>query len=43
MYNLHKDMKTYLLDIEDKHLLNRRSLIESVFKYTKKPCAFRTC
>nr|WP_231840756.1 transposase [Orientia tsutsugamushi] len=25
--NLRKDMKTYLLDIEDKKLLNKRSLI----------------
>ncbi|QES96765.1 hypothetical protein ACA351_00565 [Orientia tsutsugamushi] len=24
-------MQTYLLDIDDKHLLNKRSLIESVF------------
>ncbi|KJW06824.1 transposase DDE domain protein [Orientia tsutsugamushi str. UT144] len=29
--NLRKDMKTYLLDIDDKLLLNKRSLIESVF------------
>ncbi|KJV55997.1 transposase [Orientia tsutsugamushi] len=29
--NLRKDMKTYLLDIQDKKLLNKRSLIESVF------------
>ncbi|WP_157866469.1 IS982 family transposase [Orientia tsutsugamushi] len=29
--NLRKDMKTYLLDIDDKCLLNKRSLIESVF------------
>ncbi|KJV75226.1 transposase DDE domain protein [Orientia tsutsugamushi str. TA763] len=29
--SLRKDMKTYLLDIQDKRLLNKRSLIESVF------------
>ncbi|KJW07275.1 transposase DDE domain protein [Orientia tsutsugamushi str. UT144] len=34
--NLRKDMKTYLLDIEDKRLLNKRSLIESVFNVLKK-------
>ncbi|KJW07171.1 transposase DDE domain protein [Orientia tsutsugamushi str. UT144] len=34
--NLRKDMKTYLLDIDDKHLLNKRSLIESVFNVLKK-------
>ncbi|KJV53078.1 transposase DDE domain protein [Orientia tsutsugamushi str. Kato PP] len=34
--NLHKDMKTYLLDIDDKRLLNKRSLIESVFNVLKK-------
>ncbi|KJW06625.1 transposase DDE domain protein [Orientia tsutsugamushi str. UT144] len=34
--NLRKDMKTYLLNIEDKRLLNKRSLIESVFNVLKK-------
>ncbi|SPR15000.1 IS982 family transposase [Orientia tsutsugamushi] len=34
--NLRKDMKTYLLDIDDKLLLNKRSLIESVFNVLKK-------
>ncbi|SPR14205.1 transposase [Orientia tsutsugamushi] len=34
--NLRKDMKTYLLDIQDKQLLNKRSLIESVFNVLKK-------
>ncbi|SPR16530.1 transposase [Orientia tsutsugamushi] len=34
--NLHKDMKTYLLDIDDKLLLNKHSLIESVFNVLKK-------
>ncbi|KJV69913.1 transposase DDE domain protein [Orientia tsutsugamushi str. TA716] len=34
--NLHKDMQTYLLDIEDKRLLNKRSLIESVLNVLKK-------
>ncbi|BAG40436.1 transposase [Orientia tsutsugamushi str. Ikeda] len=34
--NLRKDMKTYLLDIQDKKLLNKRSLIESVFNVLKK-------
>ncbi|KJV69837.1 transposase DDE domain protein [Orientia tsutsugamushi str. TA716] len=34
--NLRKDMKTYLLDIEDKRLLNKRSLIESVLNVLKK-------
>ncbi|KJV51538.1 transposase DDE domain protein [Orientia tsutsugamushi str. Kato PP] len=34
--NLRKDMKTYLLDIQDKRLLNKRSLIESVFNVLKK-------
>ncbi|XAF74662.1 transposase [Orientia tsutsugamushi] len=29
--NLRKDMKTYLFDIQDNRLLNKRSLIESVF------------
>ncbi|KJV50550.1 transposase DDE domain protein [Orientia tsutsugamushi str. Kato PP] len=29
-------MKTYLLDIQDKKLLNKRSLIESVFNVLKK-------
>ncbi|KJV74622.1 putative transposase [Orientia tsutsugamushi str. UT76] len=29
-------MKTYLLDIQDKRLLNKRSLIESVFNVLKK-------
>ncbi|KJW06680.1 transposase DDE domain protein [Orientia tsutsugamushi str. UT144] len=29
-------MQTYLLDIDDKHLLNKRSLIESVFNVLKK-------
>ncbi|WP_371218450.1 transposase [Orientia tsutsugamushi] len=29
--NLLKDMQTYLLDTDDKRLLNKRSLIESVF------------
>ncbi|KJW07231.1 transposase DDE domain protein [Orientia tsutsugamushi str. UT144] len=29
-------MKTYLLDIDDKRLLNKRSLIESVFNVLKK-------
>ncbi|SPR07895.1 transposase [Orientia tsutsugamushi] len=31
-----KDMKTYLLDIDDKRLLNKCSLIESVFNALKK-------
>ncbi|SPR09675.1 transposase [Orientia tsutsugamushi] len=34
--NLRKDMKTYLLNIEDKRLLNKHSLIESVFNVLKK-------
>ncbi|WP_371219810.1 IS982 family transposase [Orientia tsutsugamushi] len=34
--NLRKDIKTYLLDIQDKQLLNKRSLIESVFNVVKK-------
>ncbi|KJW07230.1 transposase DDE domain protein [Orientia tsutsugamushi str. UT144] len=34
--NLRKDMQTYLLDIDDKRLLNKRSLIESVFNVLKK-------
>ncbi|SPR09361.1 transposase [Orientia tsutsugamushi] len=34
--NLRKDIKTYLLDIQDKLLLNKRSLIESVFNVVKK-------
>ncbi|KJV52800.1 transposase DDE domain protein [Orientia tsutsugamushi str. Gilliam] len=34
--NLRKDMKTYLLDIQNKRLLNKRSLIESVFNVLKK-------
>ncbi|SPR13649.1 transposase [Orientia tsutsugamushi] len=34
--NLRKDMKTYLLDIDDKLLLNKRSLIKSVFNVLKK-------
>ncbi|SPR07966.1 transposase [Orientia tsutsugamushi] len=34
--NLRNDMKTYLLDIDDKRLLNKRSLIESVFNVLKK-------
>ncbi|SPR06535.1 transposase [Orientia tsutsugamushi] len=34
--NLRKDMKTYLLDIDDKRLLNKRSLIQSVFNVLKK-------
>ncbi|KJW06932.1 transposase DDE domain protein [Orientia tsutsugamushi str. UT144] len=34
--NLRKDIKTYLLDIDDKRLLNKRSLIESVFNVLKK-------
>nr|WP_252831462.1 transposase [Orientia tsutsugamushi] len=34
--NLRKDMKTYLLDIQDNLLLNKRSLIESVFNVLKK-------
>ncbi|WP_371222552.1 transposase [Orientia tsutsugamushi] len=34
--NLRKDMKTYLLYIQDKRLLNKRSLIESVFNVLKK-------
>ncbi|KJV80730.1 transposase DDE domain protein [Orientia tsutsugamushi str. UT76] len=34
--NLRKDMQTYLLDIDDKLLLNKRSLIESVFNVLKK-------
>nr|WP_231967917.1 transposase [Orientia tsutsugamushi] len=35
-------MKTYLLDIQDNRLLNKRSLIESVFfKCTKKTYPFR--
>ncbi|KJW06419.1 transposase DDE domain protein [Orientia tsutsugamushi str. UT144] len=33
--NLCKDMKTYLLNIDDKRLLNKRSLIESVFNVLK--------
>ncbi|KJW07706.1 transposase DDE domain protein [Orientia tsutsugamushi str. UT144] len=33
--NLRKDMKTYLLDIDDKRLLNKSSLIESVFNVLK--------
>ncbi|KJV87332.1 transposase DDE domain protein [Orientia tsutsugamushi str. UT76] len=36
--NLRKDMKTYLLDIDDKHLLNKHSLIQDV---TKKTYPFR--
>ncbi|KJV74235.1 transposase [Orientia tsutsugamushi] len=36
--NLRKDMKTYLLDIQDKKLLNKRSLIESVFNVLKNIC-----
>nr|WP_231966264.1 transposase [Orientia tsutsugamushi] len=39
--NLRKDMKTYLLDIQDNRLLNKRSLIESVFNVLKKTYAFR--
>lgn len=35
-HNLHKDMKTYLFDIEDKLLLNKHSLIRSVFSVFKK-------
>ncbi|KJV73039.1 transposase DDE domain protein [Orientia tsutsugamushi str. UT76] len=34
--NLRKDMKTYLLDIQDNRLLNKHSLIESVFNVLKK-------
>ncbi|KJV54588.1 transposase DDE domain protein [Orientia tsutsugamushi str. Karp] len=34
--NLRKDMQTYLLDIDDKLLLNKGSLIESVFNVLKK-------
>ncbi|WP_371219192.1 transposase [Orientia tsutsugamushi] len=34
--NLRKDMKTYLLDIDDKHLLNKHSLIQDVFNVLKK-------
>uniref|UniRef100_UPI0038CD3595 transposase n=1 Tax=Orientia tsutsugamushi TaxID=784 RepID=UPI0038CD3595 len=34
--NLRKDIKTYLLDIQDNRLLNKRSLIESVFNVLKK-------
>ncbi|SPR08410.1 transposase [Orientia tsutsugamushi] len=34
--NLCEDMKTYLLYIDDKRLLNKRSLIESVFNVLKK-------
>ncbi|SPR09340.1 transposase [Orientia tsutsugamushi] len=34
-------MKTYLLDIDDKRLLNKRSLIQSVFNVLKKTYAFR--
>nr|WP_190812274.1 IS982 family transposase [Orientia tsutsugamushi] len=34
--NLRKDIKTYLLDIQDNLLLNKRSLIESVFNVLKK-------
>ncbi|SPR09181.1 transposase [Orientia tsutsugamushi] len=34
--NLRKDMQTYLLDIDDKPLLNRHSLIEAVFNVLKK-------
>ncbi|SPR13246.1 transposase [Orientia tsutsugamushi] len=34
--NLRKDMQTYLLDIDDKLLLNKRSLIQSVFNVLKK-------
>ncbi|SPR11486.1 transposase [Orientia tsutsugamushi] len=36
--NLRKDMKTYLLDIDDKRLLNKRYLIESVFNVLKNIC-----
>ncbi|KJW06817.1 transposase DDE domain protein [Orientia tsutsugamushi str. UT144] len=36
--DLRKDMQTYLLNIEDKHLLNKRSLIESVFNVLKNIC-----
>ncbi|SPR13765.1 transposase [Orientia tsutsugamushi] len=36
--NLREDMKTYLLDIDDKRLLNKRSLIESVFNVLKNIC-----
>ncbi|KJW06713.1 transposase DDE domain protein [Orientia tsutsugamushi str. UT144] len=36
--NLRKDMKTYLLYIDDKRLLNKRSLIESVFNVLKNTC-----
>ncbi|KJV76145.1 transposase DDE domain protein [Orientia tsutsugamushi str. UT76] len=39
--NLRKDMKTYLLDIQDNRLLNKRSLIESVFNVLKKTYPFR--
>ncbi|KJW06638.1 transposase DDE domain protein [Orientia tsutsugamushi str. UT144] len=34
--NLRKDIKRYLLDIQDKWLLNKRSLIDSVFNVLKK-------
>ncbi|KJV75645.1 transposase [Orientia tsutsugamushi] len=34
--NLCEDMKTYLLDIQDNQLLNKRSLIKSVFNVLKK-------
>ncbi|KJV51078.1 transposase [Orientia tsutsugamushi] len=34
--NLRKDMQTYLFNIDDKRLLNKRSLIESVFNVLKK-------
>ncbi|KJV57128.1 transposase [Orientia tsutsugamushi] len=36
--NLRKDMKTYLLDIQDNLLLNKRSLIEFVFNVLKNIC-----
>ncbi|KJV51911.1 putative transposase [Orientia tsutsugamushi str. Gilliam] len=39
--NLRKDMKTYLLDIDDKHLLNKHSLIQDVFNVLKKTYPFR--
>ncbi|KJW06590.1 transposase DDE domain protein [Orientia tsutsugamushi str. UT144] len=34
--NLRKNMQTYLSDIDDKLLLNKRSLIESIFNVLKK-------
>ncbi|KJV52176.1 putative transposase [Orientia tsutsugamushi str. Gilliam] len=36
--NISKYTKTYLLDIDDKRLLNKPSLIESVFNILKNIC-----